>query len=117
MPEPVFPRRSTPASLSSVVAVGGFDSYEDSQLPDRAQRRLTYQWFALPEPAWLKAAMKGRTTSNPVSRFLLPAVRSGTLPASSFVPWKPVEIGEPGTREFFSLALARLHCALQMALQ
>src|SRR6267154_1665664 len=117
MPEPVFSSSIDPGVAFFGCCGCGLDSYEDSQLPDRAQRRLTYQWFALPEPAWLKAAMKGRTTSNPVSRFLLPAVRSGTLPASSFVPWKSVKIGEPRARESFSLALAGLQCALQMALQ
>jgi hypothetical protein len=55
--------------------------------------------------------------SNPVSRFLLLFVRSETRSVSSFVLGKSVKIGEPGTCESFSIALAGLRPRLQMALQ
>src|SRR4051794_8541459 len=55
-----------------------------------------------------EAGTKRRARSNPASRFLLLSVRSVALPALPFVLGKPVEIGESGTRELFSLALTGL---------
>jgi hypothetical protein len=59
----------------------------------------------------------GRAASNPASRFLLLSVRSVALSALPFVLGKPVEIGESGTGEHFSLALTGLQPPLQMALK
>jgi hypothetical protein len=73
--------------------------------------------YGVREASVAEAGTKGRATSNPASRFLLLSVRSVALSALPFVLWKPVEIGESGTRELFSLALTGLQHPLQMALK
>ena len=57
--------------------------------------------------------------SNVQSGLALPAIICPTVALSAlpFVLGKPVEIGESGTREPFSLALTGLQPSLQMALK
>jgi hypothetical protein len=80
------------------------------------ERRLTYLWFASPRPASLES--KHERASNVQSGLALFAI---ICPISSSIrftirPW-PVEMGESGAHEPFSLALTGLQPPLQMSLK